>query len=96
MRVEVCQSIQHALGDLAKDLLACSASKLLDLAVHCIERSAFAELHGDADSPCAVVHESTVVTADVVTGAVLVERQFSYDLLLDIGIGVRCDDLEYN
>jgi hypothetical protein len=30
----------------------------------------------------------------VVAGTVLVERKLSYNLLLDIGVGIRCDDLD--
>lgn len=93
MRVKICQSVQYAFCYFAKDLFAGAASQLLNLAIHCIKRSALAELHGDADGTSAVVDKGSVVPADVITCAILVERKLSDDLLLHVWVGICGDDL---
>jgi hypothetical protein len=72
VRVQVGQTVQYAFCDLAENLLAGATTKFLDFAVDCVQRSTFAELHGDANGAI-VVNEGAPVPTDVVAGAVLIE-----------------------
>lgn len=72
VRVQVGQAVQYAFCDLAKDLFAGAATKLLDFTVNCVQGPTFAELHGNADRAI-VVNEGTPVPTDVIAGAILVE-----------------------
>lgn len=91
--VEIGQSIQDTFCDLAKDFLSSATSKLFDLFVDAVQTSTFTELHGDRDGAGGLVHESTIVTADVVRSAVFVEVKLSNNLFLDIRVGVCSNDL---
>jgi hypothetical protein len=93
LAVEIGQAIQYSLGDFPKDFLPCSATEFLDFSVDGVQGSSLAELHGDADGGCGWLHESAVISADMLTGAVLIEPQFSENLLLDIWVRVRGDYL---
>ena len=71
--VEIRQSVQHALRDLAQHLLAGPTAELFDLLVDTVQATTFAELHRNRDGPRRLVHERSVVLADVIRGTVLVE-----------------------
>ena len=94
--VEIGQPIQDTFCDLAKDLLSSATSKLFDLFVDAVQTSTFTKLHGDRDGASGFVHESTIVTADVVRSAVFVEVELTNDLFLDIRVGVRSNDLGWD
>jgi hypothetical protein len=64
--VEVGQPMQHPLGNLAQDLFAGPASQLLHLLVDAVETAALAEFHGDRDGTGRLVHECSVVLADMI------------------------------
>ncbi len=91
--VEVCQAIQHALGDFPKNLFARAAAEFLDFAVDAVEGTAFTEFHDDADGAAAVV-ELAIVLANVLAGAFFVEGELALDLLFHVGVGVGSYDLE--
>lgn len=93
LAVKIGQAVQNTFGDLAEDFLAGSSAKFLDFAVDGVEGAAFAELHRNADGCCGRLDESAVVAADVLTGAVFVEAEFSDNLFLDVRVGVGGDDL---
>nr|POE88384.1 hypothetical protein CFP56_11613 [Quercus suber] len=92
--VEVGEAVEHPLRHLAQHLLARPATELLDLAIDRVQTAALAELHRDADRPGGVVHEGTVILADMCTRARFVEGELAHDLLLDVRVGVGRDDLE--
>lgn len=91
--VQVGQAVQHALCNLSKDLLSSSASKLLDFLVDTVQASALAELHCDRDRARRLVHEGSVVAANVLRCAVFVEVELANDLLLHIWIGICGNNL---
>ncbi len=93
LAVQVGQASQDPFGNLAEDLLAGAATQALDLLVDAVERSTLAELHGDGDGGGGRVDKSAVVSADVLRRTFLVEAELAHDLLLDIRIRVRGDDL---
>jgi len=92
--VEVCEAVQDPFSDLSEHFFAGPATEFLDLAVDGVERAAFAKFHGDGDGGCGGLNEGTVIEADVVGCAVLVEIEFSNDLALHIWVGVCCDNLK--
>lgn len=94
--VQVGQPVEHALRDLSKDLLSSAPSQLLDFLVDTVQASALTKLHCDRDRARRLVHEGTVVAADVLRCAVFVEVELADDLFLHIGVGVCCDDLRAN
>jgi hypothetical protein len=65
LAVEVCETAQDTLGDLAENLLARPPSQPFDLFINAVQRAAFAELHGNGDGSCCWVDESSVVAANV-------------------------------
>lgn len=69
--------MQHALGNFPQHFLAGSATEFLDLFVHAIETAAFTEFHGDGYRTGGLVHEGSVVLADIFGCAVFVEFEFS-------------------
>src|SRR5690242_7005751 len=91
--VQVCEAVQNTLCNLSENLFPGAATQLLDLAVHRVQGSTLAENHGDADGTRAIVYKGAPVTTYVITCAVLVERELSYDLFLDVWVRIRCDDL---
>ena len=91
--VQVSQPIQHTLGDFAKDLLACSTAKLLDLTIHAIEAPTFTEFHGDGDGPSLVVYKGAIISTDVFRRTIFIKIQLSNNLLFDVRVRVGSNDL---
>lgn len=75
--IEVSQAVQHAFGALSQHLLTGSATQFLDFAVDRVETAAFAELHSNGDGAGRLVHECSVVLANMRRCAILVEFQLS-------------------
>lgn len=92
--VQIGQAVKHALCDLSKDFLSRAPSQLLDFLVDTVQASALTELHCDRDRSRRLVHEGTVVAADMFRCAVFVEVELADDLFLHIGVGICCDDLK--
>lgn len=93
--MEIGQPIQDTFCDLAQDFLSSATSKLFDLFINAVQTSTFTELHGNRDGARGFIHESTVVTTDVVRGAVFVEVKLTNNLFLDIWVWIRSNDLEW-
>jgi hypothetical protein len=94
MRVQISEAVQDTFCDLPENFLTCTTAELLDLTVYRVQGSTFAELHSKTDGARAIVNEGAPVSTDVIASAVLVERHFSYNLLLDIWVRVCSNDLE--
>jgi hypothetical protein len=73
MTMQVGQTVEHTFGDFAQDLFAGPSAKLLDFAVYAVQRSTLAELHADSDGAGSVIHEGSIILADVRRRAGFVE-----------------------
>lgn len=94
LAVEVGEAVQDTLSYLAQDLLTSPTTKLLDFSVNAVKGTTFAEFHGNADGGGRRLHKRTIVSTNMITSTILIESQFSHNLLLDIWIWVGRDDLE--
>ena len=94
MGVQISEAVQDTLCDLSEDLLTCTTAELLNLAIYCIKRSTFAELHSKTDGARTIVNEGAPVSTDMIASAILVERHFSYNLFLDVWVRICSDDLQ--
>jgi len=63
--IQIGQSPQHALSNLAEHFLAGASAELLNLLIDAVKGSAFAEFHRYGDSGSSRIYESSVVPADV-------------------------------
>jgi len=91
--MKICQTIQDTFGHLAQHLFTSATTQLPDLLVDAVQAPTFTEFHRDRDSTSRLVHECTVIATDVIRSAMFVEIEFSNDLLFDVGVRVRSDDL---
>ena len=91
--MQIGETIEHTVGNFSQHFFSGAPSKLLDFLVDTVETTAFAELHSDGNGTGRLVHERTVIAADVVRGAVFVEIELTHDLLLHIWIRVCCYNL---
>lgn len=92
--MKICQTIHNTFSHLAKHLFTRSTPQLSDFLVNAVQTSTLAELHRNRNSPGRLVHKRTVVAADVVGGAMLIEIEFSNNLLFNVGIRVGSNDLD--
>ena len=91
--MEVDQAVQDTFGHLAQYLFSSSTTQLLNLFVDAVQASTLTEFHGNRNSTSWFIHECTIVATDVIRSAMLVEIEFSDDLLFDVGVWVRSDNL---
>lgn len=91
--VKIGQSIQHTLCHFTKDFLARPSPKLPDPPVYTVETAPFAEFHDNGYRTRGFIHKGTIVPTNVIRRTVLVKVEFSNDLLLDVRVGIRRDDL---
>ena len=91
--MQVCQPIKHAVSNFPQHLFSRSPSKFLNLLVNAVEATAFTELHRDGDCPRRPIHESAIITANMIGRTILVEIELANDLLLHVGVRIRRDDL---
>lgn len=91
--VKVGQAVQNALCNLPQDLFSCSTTQFPNLLVYTVQTSSLTKLHRYRYRTRRLIHEGTVVAADMVRCAVLIEVEFSNNLLLHIGIWICRDNL---
>lgn len=93
--MEISESVQDSFRYFSKHLLSCSSTELLDLLIYAVQAAAFTEFHCDRYRTSRLVHKRTIVTANVLRGAILIKVEFSNDLLLHVWIWIGGYDL-YN
>lgn len=91
--MKICQTIQDTFGHLAQYLFTSATTQLPNLLVDAVQAPTFTEFHRDRNGTSRLVHECTVVATDVIRSAMFVEIEFANDLLFDVGVRVRGDNL---
>lgn len=85
--------MQNTFCHFAQHLLAGPAAKFLHFPVDGIKTATFTELHGDGYGAGGLVHECSVVLADVRRSAILVEFELAEDLSLHVRVWRSSDNL---
>lgn len=91
--MQIGEAIENAFGYLSQDLLTRTPAQFLDLPVYTVEGSSFTIFHGDGDGGSAGFDERAIISADMFGCTVLVETQFTDNLLLHVGVRVGGNDL---
>lgn len=91
--VKIAQTVKNAFSHLSQDFFSSSTAQFPDLTIDAIQTASFTELHGDGDRTRRFVHKCTVIPANVLRCAIFVEVELPYDLFLDVGVGISCDNL---
>lgn len=92
--MQVGQPVQHALRHFPQYLFAGPSPELFDLPVHAIQAPALAEFHRDRNIPRRIVPKRAIILANMFRRTFFVEGQLAHNLLLDIRVWVRRDDLQ--
>ena len=90
--MEVGQAIQDSFSNFPQHFFPRSTAKLLDFSVNTIETATFAVFHRNGDGAARII-KSAIVFTNLLRSTLLVEGQFALDLLLDVWIGIGCDNL---
>ncbi len=91
--VEGGQAVKDTFGNLAQYLLANAAAELFDFLINAVQAAPFAVLHRNGYDPRQRVSICAVVFADVFSCYFPVEVELAPDLLLDVRIRIRRNDL---
>lgn len=90
--VKISKTIQHSVRDLSKHFLAGPSTAVFYLSIDAIQTTSLTEFHGYGYR-AGVIHEGSVIFANMVRGAVLIEGQLTHYLFLDLGTWIGGDDL---
>ena len=90
--VKISKTIQHSVRDFSKHFLAGPSTAVFHLSVDAIQTTPLTEFHGYGYR-ARIIHEGSVIFANMVRGAVLIEGQLTYNLFLDLRTWIGSDDL---
>jgi len=93
--VKVRETAQDTFRHLSEDLFSCPAAQALNLLIDAIQRASLAKLHSNEDASGRSIDKGAIVATDMLGCTALVEIELSDDLLLNIGVRVRGDDLAW-